>query len=56
MTFKIERVDPDSLINVKGWKIVRSDGQCLCSFTTRLEAELLLNFFTGGQDAISRHQ
>ena len=45
MTYQIVRIDTRSTINLKGWKIVASNGDILMPFTTRAEAQRLIDFF-----------
>ncbi len=47
VTFKVEPIS-NSILNIKGWRIVGSDGRILLPFTTRREAEKLIEFFTEG--------
>ena len=44
MTFTIKPAG-GTLLNLKGWKIVRNDGAVLFGFVQRREAERLLLFF-----------
>jgi len=44
MNYRIEPVE-NSLLNLKGWRIVRADGAVLLPFTTKREAEKLIDFF-----------
>ena len=43
-SFRVEPVE-NTLLNLKGWRIVRSDGAVLLPFTTKMEAERLVTFF-----------
>lgn len=45
MTYTIDRIDASASINLKGWKIVRSDGVSIQPFTTKAEAQRLIDFF-----------
>lgn len=47
MTYKIVRKDEVARFNISGWRIVASDGRVLSGFTTKREAERLVEFFTG---------
>lgn len=49
MTFTIDRIDkPGATMMLRGWRIIRSDGAVLGPFTTRREAEILVDFFGTG--------
>lgn len=48
--FRIQAIDFAGILNLKGWRIIRlSDSAVLNGFTTRREAERLVEFFTGGR-------
>lgn len=55
MTFSIERIQ-NALLNLYGWRIVRSDGAVLLGFTQRREAERLLAFFVTSAEKPARRQ
>lgn len=44
ITYEIQPVK-NSVINLDGWRIVRSDGSVLLPFTTKRQAEQLIEFF-----------
>ena len=51
MTYQIDRIDNRTEgVNLKGWKIIRSDGQTLQPFTTKAAAQQLLSFFSEVND------
>lgn len=50
MTYTIEPIDKTTVINLRGWRIVRSDGESIQPFTTRRQAEQLVEFFTERED------
>ncbi len=43
--FRIEPVQ-NAVLNIKGWRIVRSDGAVMLPFVQKREAEKLIEFFT----------
>ncbi len=45
MTYRIVKIDESLTFNLKGWMILKDNGETLKPFTTRREAELLLEFF-----------
>jgi len=45
VTFKIVRIDESTPFNLRGWKIVNGNGETLQPFSTRREAEKLVEFF-----------
>lgn len=45
MTYRIDKIDATARVNLKGWKITRSDGVSIQPFTTKAEAQRLIDFF-----------
>ena len=50
VTYEIQPVK-NTVINLDGWRIVRSDGSVLLPFPTRRAAEQLIEFFAPEQGA-----